>query len=196
MYYDPEIFKIQTNNILPRKGRILIAEPFLPGTVFNRSVVLLVAHSRKGSVGFILNKQIEFTVRDYLPDFPDFAAEVYIGGPVSTDNLYFIHSLGDMIPGSIKVLDDIYWGGDFDVLKQKIEMGLIDPGQVRFFVGYAGWDAGQLEEELKSNSWLVNDIEAHEVMRRLKMSSWKDFVLKLGKRYSFWTNFPENPALN
>ncbi len=196
MHYDPEIFKIQTNNILPRKGRILLAEPFLPGTVFNRSVVLLVAHSRKGSVGFILNKQIEFTVRDYIPDFPDFAAEVYIGGPVSTDNLYFIHTLGDLIPGSIKVLDDIYWGGDFDVLKQKINLGLIDPGQVRFFVGYSGWDAGQLEIELKENSWLVNDIESHEVMHRLKMSSWKDFVVRLGKRYSLWANFPENPALN
>ncbi len=196
MHYDPEIFKIQTNNILPKKGRILIAEPFLPGTVFNRSVVLLVAHSRKGSVGFILNKQIEFTVRDYLPDFPDFPAEVYIGGPVSTDNLYFIHTLGDLIPGSIKVLENIYWGGDFDVLKQKINLGLIDPEQIRFFVGYSGWDAGQLEIELRENSWLVNDIESHEVMNRLKMSSWKDFVLRLGKRYSIWANFPENPVLN
>jgi putative transcriptional regulator len=196
MYYNPDIFKIQSNNLVPRKGRVLIAEPFLPGNYFNRAVILIVAYSNKGTVGFILNKQIELKVQDYLIDFPDFNAPVYIGGPVSTDTIYFIHTRGDIIPGSIQVLDNVFWGGDFDELKRCADMGLIQPSEVRFFLGYSGWDAGQLEHEIKENSWLVNDVESETVMHRLNLTSWADFVKKVGEKYRIWTNFPENPSMN
>lgn len=196
MYYNPEIFKIQSNNLVPRKGRILIAEPFLPGDYFSRSVILLVAYSKKGTVGFILNKQIDLTIRDYIQDFPEFDAPVYIGGPVSTDSIYFIHTRGDVIPGSIPVLENIYWGGDFDELKRLADLGMVHPSEVRFFLGYSGWDAGQLDRELKENSWLVNDVDSEAVMERLTAASWADFVRKVGEQYRIWINFPENPAMN
>lgn len=196
MYYNPDIFKIQSNNVLPRKGRVLIAEPFLPGSYFSRAVILLVAYSKKGTIGFILNKQVELTVQDYINDFPDFEAPVYIGGPVATDSLYFIHTRGDLIPGSIPVLGNISWGGDFDEVKRVVEIGLIKPTEIRFFLGYSGWDGGQLENELKENSWLVNDVNSETVMRNLNMASWADFVRQAGDQYRIWTNFPENPAMN
>lgn len=191
-----DIFKIKTNNIAPKKGRILISEPFLGGSYFNRSVVLLVAYSEKGAVGFILNKQVDFPIQDVFPDFPPFETDVYLGGPVSTDTVYFIHKLGDKLPGSIHVLGDLYWGGDFEVLKRDIKLGLINPDDIRFFLGYSGWDAGQLETELKEDSWLVTDVEQEAVMRELDESSWVDFVKKAGNQYSVWENFPENPSLN
>ena len=191
-----DIFKIKSNNIAPQKGRILIAEPFLSGNYFNRSVVFLVAYSKKGAVGFILNKKVDFPVQDAFPDFPDFNADVYLGGPVSTDSVYFIHKLGDKLPGSIHVMGDLYWGGDFEVLKRDIRSGKINSSDIRFFLGYSGWDGGQLEDELKEDSWLVTDVEQNEVMKDLSESSWFDFVKKAGTRYSVWENFPENPALN
>ena len=191
-----DIFKIKSNNIAPQKGRILIAEPFLSGNYFNRSVVFLVAYSKKGAVGFILNKKVDFPVQDAFPDFPDFNADVYLGGPVSTDSVYFIHKLGDKLPGSIHVMGDLYWGGDFEVLKRDIRGGKINSSDIRFFLGYSGWDGGQLEDELKEDSWLVTDVEQNEVMKDLSESSWFDFVKKAGNRYSVWENFPENPALN
>lgn len=191
-----DIFKIKSNNIAPQKGRILIAEPFLSGNYFNRSVVFLVAYSQKGAVGFILNKKVDFPVQNAFPDFPDFNADVYLGGPVSTDSVYFIHKLGDKLPGSIHVTGDLYWGGDFEVLKRDIRSGKINSSDIRFFLGYSGWDAGQLEDELKEDSWLVTDVEQNDVMRDLSESSWFDFVKKAGTRYSVWENFPENPALN
>ncbi|WP_297095197.1 YqgE/AlgH family protein [uncultured Draconibacterium sp.] len=191
-----DIFKIKSNNIAPQKGRILIAEPFLSGNYFNRSVVFLVAYSKKGAVGFILNKKVDFPVQDAFPDFPDFNADVYLGGPVSTDSVYFIHKLGDKLPGSIHVMGDLYWGGDFEVLKRDIRSGKINSSDIRFFLGYSGWDGGQLEDELKEDSWLVTDVEQNEVMKDLSESSWFDFVKKAGNRYSVWENFPENPALN
>ncbi|WP_073000119.1 YqgE/AlgH family protein [Mariniphaga anaerophila] len=191
-----DIFRIQTNNVEPKKGRILIAEPFLPGNYFSRSVILLVAYSNKGAVGFILNKKVDLALRDVLPGFPEFNTDIYLGGPVATDSIYFIHKLGDKLPGSIHVLGNLYWGGDFDVLKQQISGGLIHPSDIRFFVGYSGWDSGQLERELKEDSWLVTDIEEETVMRDLHQESWVDFVKKAGNRYTVWENFPENPAMN
>ena len=102
-----DIFKIRTNNIPPQKGRILIAEPFLHGDYFSRSVVFLVAHSEKGAVGFILNKKIDVHLQDIFLDFPEFDANVFLGGPVSADSVFFVHKLGEKLPGSIKVLGDL-----------------------------------------------------------------------------------------
>jgi putative transcriptional regulator len=191
-----DIFKIKTNNIPPQKGRILIAEPFLPGNYFSRSVVFLVAHSDKGTVGFILNKEIDFEIKDIFPDFPDFEAKVFLGGPVSTDSIYYIHKLGRQIPGSINVFGNLYWGGDFDSLKSQISAGMIQTDDIHFFLGYSGWDAGQLEGELKEDSWLVTDVDEEAVMHDFDEESWTDFVKKAGRRYSIWENFPENPTLN
>jgi putative transcriptional regulator len=180
----------------PKKGRILISEPFLSGSYFNRSIVFLVSFSEKGAVGFILNKRVDLKIHDVIKDFPDIDIPVYLGGPVATDSIYYIHKLGDKLPGSIHVLDDIYWGGDFDALLNRIKSGLIDLSEVRFFLGYSGWDAGQLERELKENSWLVNNIESGIVMQEPNRDSWFDSVKKVDRRYSVWENFPENPAMN
>lgn len=197
MKLNVNIFKIETNHVEPRKGRILIAEPFLPGSYFNRSVILLVAHSEKGAVGFILNKKVDYPIHEIMPDFPDFDVDVYIGGPVSTDSLYFIHSLGSSISGAIHIKDNLYWGGDFEELKNQIRLGMVKPGEVRFFLGYSGWEGGQLEEELGENSWLVSEIEEKKVMlvqNRQKM--WLENVREVGGKYLMWEHFPENPSLN
>jgi len=191
-----DIFKIKTNNVAPQKGRILIAEPFLSGNYFNRAVVLLVTYSEKGAVGFILNKKVEFPINEAFPDFPDFDTQVYLGGPVATDSIYFIHKLGDRIPGSIHVMGNLYWGGDFETIKREIRLGSIDSSEIRFFLGYSGWDAGQLEEELKDDSWLVTDVDQESVMGEMDPNSWFRFVKRAGARYSVWKNFPENPSMN
>jgi putative transcriptional regulator len=191
-----DIFKIKTNNIPPQKGRILIAEPFLHGDYFSRSVVFLVAYSDKGAVGFILNKKIDFVLQDVFLDFPKFKANVFLGGPVAADSIFFIHKLGDQLPGSIRVLGNLFWGGDFKVLKSLIAGGLVKPTDIHFFLGYSGWDAGQLEDEIKEDSWLVTDVDENLVMHDASGMSWTDFVKKAGNRYSIWENYPENPSFN
>ena len=191
-----DIFKIKTNNIAPQKGRILIAEPFLHGDYFSRSVVFLVAYSEKGAVGFILNKQIDYQLHDVFPDFPDFKGNIFLGGPVAADSIFFVHKLGDILPGSIKVLGDLHWGGDFDELKNLISKGLVKTSDIHFFLGYSGWDAGQLENEIKDDSWLVTDVDENLIMQEANSSSWTDFVKRAGNRYSIWENYPENPSFN
>jgi len=189
-----DFFNIE-HNIKPKQGRIIIAEPFLPGNYFNRSIVLLVEHSKEGSVGFILNKPVEYPIKEFINEFPDFETGISIGGPVSTNLVHFIHTLGTKIPGSIQIKDNLYWGGDFDQLKKLIATGLVEPNQVRFFLGYSGWGEHQLEDEIEENSWLVSEIDVEKVMSSYE-NLWEEMVEKAGGKYKLWSNFPEDPGLN
>ena len=97
----------------PKKGHLLIAEPSILGDVsFNRSVVLLAEHNDEGSIGFILNKPLSYTINDLIPEI-DASFKIYNGGPVEQDNLYFIHNIPEVIPNSVEISNGIYWGGDF-----------------------------------------------------------------------------------
>lgn len=179
----------------PTKGHLLVAEPSIIGDVaFNRSVVLLADHSDKGSVGFILNKILDFTLKDLIPEL-DSDFKIYNGGPVEQDNLYFIHKVPELIPESIEIANGIYWGGDFDVVIELIGKKLINEKQIRFFLGYSGWDAEQLNEELNSHSWIVTE-DPTDIIARPYYSFWKDKMMQLGGEYLLWSNAPENPTYN
>jgi putative transcriptional regulator len=190
-----DIFKIKSNNVAPQKGKILIAEPFLPGSYFNRSIVFLVEHNNKGSIGFILNKPVNFQINEFHKEFPTYTDTIYIGGPVNIESLFYIHTLGNQLKGSIPIIDNLWWGGDSEQLKTLINSGKVSNNQIRFFLGYSGWDKGQLGEELKEDSWLVTDIPTGWVMNG-KNELWREMVKKLGGKYKLWENFPENPGMN
>ena len=138
-----------------KKGYLLIAEPSLIGDLsFNRSVILLADYNESGSVGFIINKPLKYTIQDLIPDInADF--KIYNGGPVEQDNLYFIHNIPDLIPNSVEISDGIYWGGEYESTKELINNGKINKNNIRFFLGYTGWEENQLETELGANSWIV-----------------------------------------
>src|SRR5690606_25006864 len=111
---------------------LLIAEPTLAGDIaFSRSVVLLADHTENGSVGFILNKALDFTMEDLVPGIPP-GFKVYNGGPVEQDNLFFIHKLPELIPGSIEISEGVHWGGDFEVVKELISLNRISEKEIRF----------------------------------------------------------------
>ena len=121
---------------LPKKGHLLIAEPSILGDVsFNRSVVLLAEHNNEGSIGFILNKPLNYTINDLLPEI-EASFKIYNGGPVEQDNLYFIHNIPEIIPNSVEISNGIYWGGDFETTQQLINEGKISKNNIRFFLGY------------------------------------------------------------
>ena len=131
-----DILKIKTNDIKPAKGKILISEPFLIDYYFKRSVVLLAEHNEEGTFGLIINKPVDIALSDVLHDFPEFDSPVYLGGPVKTDSLYFIHTLGDRLENSLEITEGLYWGGDIEVVKEMITLGKITAKEIKFFVGY------------------------------------------------------------
>lgn len=183
-------------NIAPAKGKVLISEPFLQDNYFKRSIVLLTEYSSEGAVGFVLNKPIDLNANDVIKDFPKTDALISLGGPVNTNTLHYLHTLGDIVPKSVKVLENIYWGGDFEVIKKLIESGNISREQVRFFLGYSGWHANQLDDELAENAWVVSELEPQEIMAPISKHFWKTTLKKMGKKYEMWANFPENPQMN
>ena len=97
----------------PKQGKILISEPLMNDFHFGRSVILLIDHvESEGSFGVIINKKLNASVSQIVDDFPDFEGTAYLGGPVSDSQLFFIHTLGELIPESIPIIDGLYWGGN------------------------------------------------------------------------------------
>ncbi|HET8885094.1 MAG TPA: YqgE/AlgH family protein [Salinimicrobium sp.] len=184
-------------SIKPKKGMLLIAEPSIAGDLsFTRSVILVADHSEKGSIGFILNKELEFTLQDLLPDLKK-NFKVYNGGPVEQDNLYFIHNVPEMIPNSIEISDGIFWGGNFETVQSLIEQDSISDKQIKFFLGYSGWDGDQLMEELNANSWVaIKNEDQQNIIANSNSSIWKRKMQELGGDYLIWSNAPENPSYN
>ena len=101
------------------KGTVLLAEPFSLDTNFRRTAVVLTEHQDEGTVGFIMNRKMDVELTDLLSDFPELNADVFFGGPVATDSLHYLHNVGDLLEGSIKIKNGVYWGGDFDKLKKE-----------------------------------------------------------------------------
>ncbi|MDQ7960105.1 YqgE/AlgH family protein [Flavobacterium lindanitolerans] len=180
-----------------KKGILLIAEPSIIGDLsFNRSVILLADHNEEGSVGFILNKPLEYTIQDLIPEI-NAKFKIYNGGPVEQDNLYFIHNIPEMIPNSIEISNGIYWGGDFESTKALINEGKIKKNNIRFFLGYTGWDAQQLDREMQANSWIISkNVYENKIIGKSTTDFWKQKILELGGDYVIWSNAPENPILN
>ena len=181
----------------PKPGRILISEPFLNDSFFTRSVIYLCDYSSDGSFGFVLNNFMEIGMKDLVPDFPDVDIRVSIGGPVDKSNLFFIHSLGDKIPNSQKIAGNLFIGGSFDRVKNLLLENKDNAQYFRFFIGYSGWDKGQLESELEEKSWVVlKNITDAVILNDNADDLWKDLMAKMGGKFEVMANFPKNPSDN
>jgi putative transcriptional regulator len=160
---------------------------------FGRSVILLIDYQEsEGSFGIIINKTLNANVSQIVDDFSDFDATVYLGGPVADNQLFFIHTLGDLIPESIPIIDGLYWGGEVETLKTLIATGIANEENTRFYLGYSGWDAGQLVDELVRNTWAIGDITAEQFLNIPSEQMWSSFVQRLGEPYKMWNRFPKN----
>lgn len=182
----------------PIKGKLLLSEPIssTEDTEFNRSVILLAEHNPKGSIGFILNKPLDIYLKDILPDAL-INLRIYSGGPVETDNLYFIHTIPQLIPNSIEIYDGVFWGGDYEVLFELMKTDKISETDIRLFLGYAGWDEGQLMDELEDKFWTCIENPFHEhILQKTPSKLWKELMIELGDEFVIWANAPEDPIMN
>ncbi len=177
-------------------GNILIAEPIKTSDIsFQRSVIMVANHDKKGSVGFIMNKPLTYTLSDIVPAvIEDY--RIFNGGPVEKHNLYFIHNVPDLIPDSIEIAEGIYWGGSFDVIIDLIINNKITQENVKFFLGYTGWSRGQLEEEIELNSWVAKKSDLQSIISEPSIDYWKNEIQSLGGDYLLWMNAPEDPTFN
>lgn len=182
---------------LMKVGKILVATPSIIGDVnFQRSVLFLVDQKETGTVGFIINKKLDYTLDEVMENV-NVKIPLYFGGPVEEDNLFFIHKVAELIPNSIPILNDLYWSGDYKKVIELINSKKLKENQIRFFLGYTGWGKNQLEDEIEGKSWvLVEGSLKSDWITNPPEGLWKEQMTALGGKYLIWSNAPENPNWN
>jgi putative transcriptional regulator len=180
-----------------QKGKILLSDPFSNDDYFGRSVVYLCDHNSEGSFGFVLNNYIDLDLHEIAKNFPNIKTKVSIGGPVETQSIFFLHTLGEKIEGSQLVGDGIYVGGDYSQLLDLIDQKKITNKQIRFFLGYSGWTKGQLQEEIENHAWIVVPvINKNEVMDFNIDKLYEHYMRREGKKYDLLSQFPSDFMAN
>jgi putative transcriptional regulator len=184
-----------TRSILPTRGILLIAEPFMTDPHFERSVILLCENHREhGAFGFILNRVTTVDVGDVI-EMSSFNQSIYVGGPVEHNTLHFIHTIPS-IPNAVILKDGVYWGGDFDYVKSLAIANRLNDQNSRFFIGYSGWGYAQLQDEISKKSWVATNVNLNTVFNIPAKDLWREMLRNMGGKYKVFANYPVNPRFN
>jgi len=191
-----DLFRVKHNDVKHQRGLSLLSIPLSHDHFFKNTVVLLTEHNNQGSIGFIVNRPMDYTLHQVISDIPETDIPLFYGGPVANDSIHFIHSLGTVIPMAVKVKDGLYWGGDFSVMKQLLRNDSSIAASCKFFVGYAGWTTGQLDKEIETDFWLVTDVESSKIIGNQSTDLWTETLQSMGFKYKLWSTFPEDANYN
>jgi len=166
------------NKNQPAKGTILIADPALDELYFHRSSILITEHGQA------------------VEDFKGLEIPVYLGGPIGRENMYYVHTAGRLIPNAIEVKPGLYFGGDYNIVKKLILSGNLKSNEIKFFIGYSGWTAGQLDKEMEKESWFVTHCKMEYIFTKDTKNLWKRVLKEMGDEFALIANFPDDPSLN
>lgn len=173
-------------------GSLLLASPIMTDPNFSRSVIFMAAHSdQEGAFGYILNRPLDQSVGDLLPD-QDLGAlgsvPVFMGGPVATDKLAFAAIQWNKRKGTLRCQTHLSVA---DAI-QAIKLG----HDVRGFVGYSGWTGGQLENEIKRRSWITAKAKALVLTVEKPAQLWSAILQDMGPKFSLMAKMPGDVTLN
>lgn len=167
------------------KNHFLIAMPSLNDTFFYHSVVYLCEHDDNGAMGLIINRPTQITVDELLshinidtPAVHNKEIPILFGGPVHKSQGMVLHDSDRAWDASLKVSDSLYLTTSTDILKQ-IGRGT-GPENMLIALGYAGWDAGQLEQEIIDNSWLTVESSHNIIFNTPAKERWQAAAALLG----------------
>jgi putative transcriptional regulator len=128
----------------------------LNGSCFEHTTILLVKHNTAESIGFVTNRLLHKSLHEliefnYSKPFP-----LLDGGPVDRGHLFVLHKRPDLISGGEQIANDLYLGGNMDEVIEAINNKGANNQDIQLFIGYCGWDVGELEAEIKEGSWEFN----------------------------------------
>lgn len=188
LFWNNEYESVQTIHA----GSLLLAEPTMDDDYFREAVILICRHDHDGTHGLMLHHKLDERIQELVENFPlDFAGKVLLGGPVGHDLMQFVHNRGTLIPDSREISAGVFWGGDFEQLKKHIRAEKITVNDVRFFVGYCGWDVGQLAEEIKANSWILVNGANRALFHTPTTNLWKSILRNMGGIYQKMADEPD-----
>ena len=183
------LLHVQPTLLKPAMGRILISVPYYNDPFFNRSVVLIIEKDEDSCVGLIINQELNCMVRQAISgikiDMP-----VYAGGPVMHHTAFALHNFKNC-KQSEEILPNVYTGYD-NILLAIFEHTKILKMDFKFFIGYSGWEPGQLESEIKRKMWVVAEGNEELVLKTPAKKIWENAVRSLGKDYAHWLEVPKN----
>lgn len=149
--------------MLLNRGIFIESTAGLSGTLFSGALIFISDYNMDGAVGFVVNRPFGRSL-NALEEFRHSQAfPLYDGGPVDKVHLFFLHKRPDLITGGAPVGERIYSGGNFQQVVTGINSKTLTEKDVKLFVGYCGWDAGELEAELAEGSWVVRSHPASKV---------------------------------
>lgn len=177
------------------KGKILISTPDISGDIFSRSVVLMIDHNEEGAFGLILNKKNKKASNE-LNSILGIDVEVYEGGPVENDKVFYIVKGKPVNEFHLAINEDFYLTEDSQTIVEGIIDGALSTRTIKVFSGYSGWAAQQLEQEIENKYWTVVDIYNLDYTSPNDQNLWKNIMQNLGGEFLLWANAPEDISLN
>lgn len=180
------------------EGRILLDSGILDGSFFNQTAVLICHHDSEGAWGFVLNYQeASFTLSELLGELvPDKFSDmqVKVGGPIGTKTIFCLTEIKLSSKDVLKNIGEINVTGSLNEIFNREEG--IEEENLTFYLGYAGWSAGQLEEELERSIWIVSSASEKEIFESDNYNLWKKKMRKLGGNYSLISYSPHRLSDN
>lgn len=189
MNFVEDFLRVTPTGLSLTAGRILIAVPFFSDPFFHRTVILLTDYDSESCAGLVLNKVSGYSVHKLVSDIK-VEDTMYVGGPVMTRAVFCIHN-HDQNKSSIKLLPGIYLGYD-EIFLSLIEHQAISSLRYKFFLGYAGWSRGQLEDEIAHKKWVIANANPELIFETPAEKIWHSAVNHLGDEYKHWLTIPEN----
>lgn len=175
------------------RGKLLIAAPTMLDPNFQRSVVLIAAHTEEGAFGLVLNRPSDLTVQAAAPELVSLGGSgevVHVGGPVQPDQLVVVGDFEDPSDAALPIVEDV------GVLGTHVDPCEVDARRTRVFAGHAGWTAGQLEAELAASGWLVEPARPDDVFSADAGDLWRAVLERKGGEYALLARMPLDPRLN
>jgi putative transcriptional regulator len=167
-----------TKPLAPEKGIFLVAKPDMQDPRFQRTVVLLLAHSDKGTLGVIINRPTEILLSRVLPDLQVPAADehaLFFGGPVGMDMLIFLMRSNAPPKHGSHVMTDVYYSADRETLEELLKKQK-DKHELRMYLGHSGWAPGQLAAEIARGDWLLARASSVTVFQKDLHTIWPELI--------------------
>ncbi len=176
------------------RGHLLVASPALLDPNFRRTVVLVTEHTDEGAAGLVLNRPSPVGVGSAVPQLEDVVEDgeqVWVGGPVQPEAVLVLGEFFDPDDAAVPLFESL----GFPSLEEPEEIVLATTRR-RVFAGYAGWGAGQLEEEIANEDWILEPAEADDAFTAEPDELWRDVLRRKGGIYEIVARMPEEPSLN
>lgn len=177
------------------KGKILISTPDVSGDIFSRSVVLMIDHTENGAFGLILNKKNE-SLSVSLSEIFKVKLNVYEGGPVENDKVFFIVRGKPVNDFHLNINDEFYLTEDSETVITEVLSQRLSISDIKVFSGYSGWASQQLEEEIQKRYWNVVDIYNLDYTLPNDQTLWKSIMQNMGGEFLIWANAPADVSMN